>query len=518
MGNGSRVISPVSRTRLRLAGDERLVASIRQGDAPAFEALYERHARGLMSFCIYMLGSRHDAEDAIQATFAAAHRSLLADDRPVAVRPWLFAIARNECIGILRKRRPTAELNGEPAKTGDPVRQLELSEEVRSIVKDVRQLPERQRAALVLAEVDGLSHGEIATVLGVRAEQVKAYMYQARANLISERRAREADCLEIRQELAAARGAAIRRARIRRHTRSCVACRAYADSVKRQHHKLTALLPITPTLGVKYRILEQLFGIGAADPATYAGGAAVGSTITAAIAELAGGGIKALAVKLAAGALALGATAEVGASMLKATGPPPGAAQSASVEAPRSVTNASTLGVAPAKSGTGGAGASVYAHASHPAAGSQPPAGSPGQEATAPGAATPAPNEEAPDPRSEGERGHGGNPHGTPGATPPAGSSEPQHAGSSGEQWQGASALRHGEHERERAERVRAREERRAAHKPTPSEGSQPPGEEEPPEVGLSGSPKRTPQERQERREEHERRHKEHEERLAAGE
>ena len=65
--------------RLRLAADDRLVRFVRRGDPTAFEVLYDRHAAALLSFCLYMLGSRHDAEDAVQATFASAHRSLLAD-------------------------------------------------------------------------------------------------------------------------------------------------------------------------------------------------------------------------------------------------------------------------------------------------------------------------------------------------------------------------------------------------------------------------------------------------------
>ena len=80
------------------------------GDTAAFEALYERHCASLLSFCIYMLGSRHDAEDVIQATFTSAYRALRADGRPVALRAWLFTIARNECLNSLRRRRPTVEL------------------------------------------------------------------------------------------------------------------------------------------------------------------------------------------------------------------------------------------------------------------------------------------------------------------------------------------------------------------------------------------------------------------------
>ena len=121
MATRNRLITAGSRVRLRLASDDRLVAFVRRGDRTAFEALYERHSGELLSFCIYMLGSRHDAEDAVQATFMSAYRALRADERPVTLRPWLFTIARNESLSILRKRRPTVELNGEPALGGDPV-------------------------------------------------------------------------------------------------------------------------------------------------------------------------------------------------------------------------------------------------------------------------------------------------------------------------------------------------------------------------------------------------------------
>ena len=228
------------------------------------------------------------------------------------LRPWLFTIARNECLTILRRRRPTVELNGEPALGGDPFREVEVREELRQMIDGLRELPERQRAALVLTEVHGLSQLEIGGVLGVRSDQVKAYVYQARSNLIAERRAREDDCREIREELASARGAALLRGRLRRHVRSCSDCRVYADGVARQRRQLGALVPVAPSLMLRSRTLEDALSLGGGDPATYAGGAAVGGSV----AGLAGGGVKALAVKMAAGIAVLGTSAGVGAAVI----------------------------------------------------------------------------------------------------------------------------------------------------------------------------------------------------------
>ena len=303
-------MTTASRVRLRLVGDERLVASVRRGDAAAFEAMYDRHSSELLSFCVYMLGSRHDAEDALQATFTSAYRALQSDQRAVSLRPWLFAIARNNCLSILRRRRPWVELNGEQALSGDPLRELEMREEVRLMIEGLRTLPESQRASLVLAELYGFSQAEIGSVLEVQAEQVKAFICQARSNLISERTAREADCREIREELATARGAALLRSRLRRHLRSCDDCRTYADGVARQRRHLGVLLPLAPSLMLKYRALEEALGLGTTEQAV--GGTAVGGTVAGAAAEVAGGGFKALALKIAAGIALVGTGAGSG--------------------------------------------------------------------------------------------------------------------------------------------------------------------------------------------------------------
>jgi RNA polymerase sigma factor (sigma-70 family) len=355
---------------MRLSTDERLVTLVRRGESAAFEAVYERHLGELLAFCVYMLGSRHDAEDAVQATFISAYKVLRADTRQITLRPWLFTIARNECISALRARRPTAELNGEPAPGADPLGKVELREEVREMLVSLRALPERQRAALVLAELHGLSQSEIAAVLGVRPTQVKAYVYQARSNLVSERRARDVDCRKIREELALARGAALLKGALRRHVRSCAGCRKYADGVAKQRQYLGALLPLTPSLVLRYRALEEALGVGNADPTTYVGGAAlagsaaVGGSLAGAAAEVAGGGIKALALKFAAGIAALGATVGVGASVIGTTPPLPGSGAVVATTASDSL----PLAVS-ASASTGGLGNGVQA---------QPSGGAPG--------------------------------------------------------------------------------------------------------------------------------------------
>src|SRR5215210_2457670 len=86
---------------LRNEPDEALVALVLQGNEAAFEAIYDRHHRGLIAFCRHMLRSREEAEDALQHTFAAAYRSLTSGERPKAPKAWLYTIARNRCLTVL---------------------------------------------------------------------------------------------------------------------------------------------------------------------------------------------------------------------------------------------------------------------------------------------------------------------------------------------------------------------------------------------------------------------------------
>src|SRR5215208_3141843 len=106
-GEPARRRGPMGSKRLlSLAGDERLVDQIRRGNEAAFEVAFERHGAGILAFCRHMLGSREEAEDAVQHTFAAAFKDLQRpSDRAIALKAWLYTIARNRCVSLLRARR-----------------------------------------------------------------------------------------------------------------------------------------------------------------------------------------------------------------------------------------------------------------------------------------------------------------------------------------------------------------------------------------------------------------------------
>jgi RNA polymerase sigma factor (sigma-70 family) len=248
----------------RLLSDARLAQLAARGDERAFEVLYDRHHRALLGFCRHMVGSPDEAEDALQQTFLRAHRALLAHGAPDDPRPWLFAIARNRCKTLLAARRAEAEVGEDLPATAGLADEVQARADLRAVVEDVARLPDNQRAALVLAELADLSHAQIGEVIGVRAGKVKALVHQARTTLIAERDAREQPCDEIREEIATARGAALRRGRLRRHLRLCAPCRAYRDAVTAQRRTLAAVLPVAPSAGLKAGILGAATGGGAA--------------------------------------------------------------------------------------------------------------------------------------------------------------------------------------------------------------------------------------------------------------
>jgi RNA polymerase sigma factor (sigma-70 family) len=256
----TRAPVPFGKRLLATRSDDALVAQVRAGDERAFEVIYDRHHRGLLAFCRHMLGSPHEAEDALQQTFVAAHAGLLRDGREVALKAWLYTIARNRCVSILRARREQASELVEPATAG-LAEQVESRAELRAMLADVAQLPEQQRAAILLAEVGDLSHAEIGEVVGCETVKVKSLIFQARSALIDARRARETPCAEIRERLASARGADLRRGELRRHVNVCPGCREFRDEVRRQRAMLAVALPVLPSLALKRSVLAAA-GIG----------------------------------------------------------------------------------------------------------------------------------------------------------------------------------------------------------------------------------------------------------------
>ncbi len=189
---------------LRLQSDERLIALTRSGNHAAFEVLCTRYQSRLLAFCRHMLSSKEDAEDVLQEVFAAAFNAVLADEREINVRPWLYRIARNRSLNHLRRTTSigvdTMDVHfaeGGLSTTDKVMRR----ENFRELIADVQELPETQRTALLLREIDALSYEQIAQAMETTVPSVKSLLVRARISLAEAAEARKLSCEEVRLEL-----------------------------------------------------------------------------------------------------------------------------------------------------------------------------------------------------------------------------------------------------------------------------------------------------------------------------
>jgi RNA polymerase sigma factor (sigma-70 family) len=280
---------------LRLQSDERLVALTRRGQDGAFEALVQRYQPRLLAFCRHMLGSQEDAEDVLQEVFAASFNAICADERPINARPWLYRIARNRCLNHLRRPRATGqdsmdifERDG-GTTTADTVHKRE---EFRHIVADVGGLPETQRTALLLREIDALSYDQIAEAMDATIPSVKSLLVRARVALAEAAEARLLTCAEVRLELGqVAEGIAKSSPPVRRHLKTCERCRSFKGELRKTGRALAAVYPIGPLLFMKKLWIFKVGAGGAASAAAGSGGgAAAGAGVAGATAAAAAAG------------------------------------------------------------------------------------------------------------------------------------------------------------------------------------------------------------------------------------
>ncbi|HKZ15563.1 MAG TPA: sigma-70 family RNA polymerase sigma factor [Solirubrobacterales bacterium] len=272
---------------LKLQGDEKLIAMARSGNPGAFEAIVDRYQGRLLGFCRQMLGSTEDAEDVLQEVFVNAYRAMLADEREINLRPWLYRIARNRCLNHLRKPSADAQESMdmvpevEAASTAEKVHNRE---EFRQIISDVNKLPETQRSALLLREMDALSYEEIADAMETTVPSVKSLLVRARISLAEASQARLLTCGEVRVELSeAAEGLRKVSAPVRRHVRECEECADFRSQVRSNEKLLAAIFPVPVLIAFKGAILSKL-GLGGSSAAgsAAAGGAAAGGGAAAA--------------------------------------------------------------------------------------------------------------------------------------------------------------------------------------------------------------------------------------------
>ncbi|HET8565401.1 MAG TPA: RNA polymerase sigma factor [Solirubrobacterales bacterium] len=167
---------------LRVQPDRRLVDLVRDGYDAAFEEIVRRYRRPLDRFAAAIVGGR--SEDVTQDAFSKALLALRGSEAEIELRPWLYRIVRNTALNDLRDRAPAADELTELLPGGrSAAAEAEVREELRDLMGRLQALPEPQRAALVMRELEGLSHEEIAAALGVSGGAARQAIYRARAAL-----------------------------------------------------------------------------------------------------------------------------------------------------------------------------------------------------------------------------------------------------------------------------------------------------------------------------------------------
>lgn len=295
--------------------DERLARLVPRGEERAFATLYERHHQAIYRYCRSILGNDADAQDALQSAMTNAYAALRLRERDLVVRAWLFRIAHNEAISIMRRRRHDGPIPDGLEPADDGIEQVvEDRERLSTLLGDLRELPERQRGALVMRELNGLSIAEIAAALGVSPGAAKQTLFEARTSLHELTEGRAMECEAIRRTLSEQDGRTLRGRKLRAHLRACAGCREFRKLIDTRSADLRALAPPLP-IGAASAILGHLLSGGghatnvvATGSATSAAAGSAGSAAAGSAGSAATGAGTALGGHAAASLLVKGIT------------------------------------------------------------------------------------------------------------------------------------------------------------------------------------------------------------------
>lgn len=230
---------------------EALRSTTARADPAALTELFRCHYQELYRYCRSIAHHDEDARDALQAALTKAWSALEREERDFEVRPWLFRIAHNEAVSVLRARRwsQQRELGTSPEIGEDSLaRTVEDRARIRQLQDDLGDLPERQRSALVLRELSGLGHEEIAKVIGGTTGAAKQTIFEARRALLDCAEGRDMGCEEVQRTLSDGDGRVVGSRRIRGHLRNCAVCSAFGAAIDRRSADLAVLCPPLPAV------------------------------------------------------------------------------------------------------------------------------------------------------------------------------------------------------------------------------------------------------------------------------
>ena len=293
----------------RLLPERKLLAAAAKGDERAFAQLYHRFHQPLYRYLCGLLSDPHEAEDALQNTFLQALRSVRAGATVKAVRPWLFRIAHNEGVGLIRRRQrpvePASQEEGGPSLEQVAEQRADLAQ----LVEDLRALGVRQRAALLLHELNGLPVAEVGEALGCSAGAAKQLLFEARTALHDFAEGRSMECELVRMQISERDGRLLRGRKVAAHLRSCPGCRQFREEIEQRRLALNALIPPLSPLAAG-ALLSRLIGAAKGSGP----GSASGAVATAGVHPLAGLATKAAVLAVLAVGGGVGAVAATSSS------------------------------------------------------------------------------------------------------------------------------------------------------------------------------------------------------------
>src|SRR4051794_36434310 len=264
--------------RLRSLGDDRLGRLVAAGDERAFAIVYERYYQPLYRYCRSIVGDPADPAHAVQNTMAAALRALTGETREIKLKAWLFRIAHNECISLLRGRRPQVAIDESLELIAPDGADATTRERLRQLVADLQELPTAQRSSLVMRELSGLGYDEIAVALGATVAAARQSVFEARSALHEFAEGRAMECESVRRALSDNDGRVLRGRKLRAHLRVCGSCHDFRDLIGTRRRDLAMIAPPLPA-ALAAGLLHHVVGGGAAAASggAGAGGASLGS-------------------------------------------------------------------------------------------------------------------------------------------------------------------------------------------------------------------------------------------------
>ncbi|MBA2764830.1 MAG: sigma-70 family RNA polymerase sigma factor, partial [Thermoleophilaceae bacterium] len=227
--------------------DETLARLAATGDRPAFGQIFERYHQPLYRYCLSILRDPEDAADVLQTVMARALKALDGEQRAIDLKPWLYRIAHNESIGLIRTRSrgavdgPTEEIAANPDR--GPEGEFLAKERLAQLVQDMAELPERQRGALTMRELNGLAYPEIAAALEISEQAARQSVYEARKMLFEFSAGRELRCEDVRRQVSEHDKGFPRGRGVRAHLRSCSGCQDFRSAIGARRSDLHMLSP-----------------------------------------------------------------------------------------------------------------------------------------------------------------------------------------------------------------------------------------------------------------------------------